>query len=123
MQFIEVMRLLVSNWHKLPMGGPHLLLSDAMEILNAKKLNLSVNSDGYYLDKYEELSEIPSLFGLADNGLTIECRLYQNVAKLIKQISPEQIQTYDSGSLVFNCLIEANLAANLHILSPEVRTI
>ena len=104
MQFKEALRLLVSDWSKWPLGGPHLLLPEAR----------------FDSDIYRTISEFPYQFGLADNGLTIGCRLYQKTATLIQQKSPELIKRFDDGSLVFDSSIEANLADNLQILTPDV---
>jgi len=122
MQFIEALRLLINNYSKMPLGGPHLLLADAMEIVNAKKANLFTDSE-YYSELYDKIRDIPIQFGLADNGLTISSSLYQKAAKLIQTQTPSLIKIYDTGSLVFDSLIEADLVSNLQKLSPEVKTI
>lgn len=121
MTFREALRAILKGTpYQFRGGDPHVNLSDVLAVVQAKKAGTypQVASD------HEKIRNIPHEFGLAENGLTVESRLYQNVARLLQKVAPNSIaNTDEDGTIWIDSDVELKPAANIHKLTPEGRMV
>lgn len=104
--------ILKGTSYEFRMGEPHIHLSDVLAVVQAEK-------EGKISYNYQNINNIPSQFGLDENGLTPSCSLYQNVAHILHKASPESIRRVDEDGFIWIDIdVEIEPQNNLHKLTP-----
>lgn len=121
MTFRETLRSILKGMsYEFRGGDPHVHLNDVLTIVQAKKAGTyqQVVSD------HNKIRGIPNQFGLSENGLSIESRLYQSAARILQKVSPNSIgKREEDGTIWLDSGVEYKPAENIHKLSPDGRAV
>lgn len=119
MTFRETLRTILKNApYQFRAGDPHVHLYDVLAVIQAKK----AGTYPQVANDHDKIRNIRHQFGLTENGLSVESRLYQNVARILQKVAPNSIGNIDKdGTIWLDSDVEYKPADNIHRLTPEGR--